>query len=136
MIQDGHEPRVLVTLNVNIQCDWFATILKKKFSPDDSAIMHNFPRVLRSVDDALLLLQFMNNTKFCIGNPDADFLDRWEHRSSTLYSGMLSCCRSLACENSIDYLLTCRQQGWIPRCLSSSWDHYHSPQSVCHLTVA
>ena len=34
MIQDGHEPRVVVTLNVNIQCDWFATILKKKFSPD------------------------------------------------------------------------------------------------------
>ena len=24
---------VTLTLNVNIQCDWFATILKKKFSP-------------------------------------------------------------------------------------------------------
>ena len=48
-------------LNVNVQCDWFATILKKKFSPEDSAIMHTLPGVLRSVDDALLLMQFINN---------------------------------------------------------------------------
>ena len=52
-IQDGHEPRAEVILNVNTQCDWFATILKKKFSPKDSAIMHTLPG---AVDDALLLM--------------------------------------------------------------------------------
>ena len=57
-IQGAHELSAEVILNVNVQCDWFATILKKKFSPEDSAIMHTLPRVLRSVDDALLLMQF------------------------------------------------------------------------------
>ena len=68
-----------MTLNVNVQCDLFVTILKKKFSPEDSAIMYTLPHVLRSVDDALLLLQLINNTKMCIGNPDADFVERWHH---------------------------------------------------------
>ena len=71
-------------------------------------LMYTFPRVLRSVDDPLLLMQFINNTMFCIGNPDVDFVERWQYRSSSLYSGMHTYCRSL-----IDSLGAGRKAGFI-----------------------
>lgn len=43
------------------------------------------PEMLTSASSVHSMLDYIDSTKVCIGNPDGKFLELWKHRSTTLH---------------------------------------------------
>lgn len=85
--QTSTVPRVdvVITLAVNDSLNWTLSALNISLNPALNSSLKNIASTIFAVSDILDLVKVLDSLKFCVGNPDAKFLEWFKHRSTTLH---------------------------------------------------
>lgn len=89
-VEFGSAAVVTITVNIDDGCQWSVNILDKCFQPGKGPLV-NLPLTLKSVSEVYSVVEFFSSTKFCIGNPDIDFVENWQKQQLSLYGSSGLC---------------------------------------------
>ena len=93
-VQDVMKPIVLMSVVVKDEMVWAVRILNSTFDINNFPMVNNIPPKLFSVSDVLNLVNVLDLSKFCIGNPDFSMVEHW-HQKRYSYNGTLHACKSM-----------------------------------------
>lgn len=75
----------IFTITIDQELKWIIVFKQQKLTVTRCHLLNDLPTILDSVSNVSCLLQFLDSTKYCIGNPDNHFIEIWKHRSLTLH---------------------------------------------------
>ena len=78
----GH---VILTLNVNAELKWTLYYLHHHLSAATTPLLSSLPDVTTSVTVVIQLIDTLDSSKYCVGNPDIKFIEHWQHKMTTLH---------------------------------------------------
>lgn len=66
-------PSVTFSLSIDVQCTWMLRLGESEISQEKCPLLRRFPSIFRCAEDVVQLLLQLDESEFCVGNPDGRF---------------------------------------------------------------
>ena len=99
-------------VSINQELQWSLSIQNKGISLDACTLLSCFSGVVNSVSKLRSILEVLDTTTVCMGNPDQDLVHQWHCNASSLhsFSGKCQVGDSVLC---LILFPICRKQSWM-----------------------
>ena len=99
LVSQGSGKATTIALSVVVDMDmqWCIHTLHRQLHVPMCSLLSGMPILLNSVDSVFTILNFLDNTKFCAGNPDKDLVAVWYQQMLSLHGCSGNCEPSSKC---------------------------------------
>ena len=89
----GKEAIIGMSVVVDIDFKWCIHTLQRPLHVSMYSFLSSLPMLMNSVDSVFKILNYLDSTKFCVGNPDKDLVAVWYQQMLSLQRGCVGNCK-------------------------------------------
>ena len=120
LIEQRNHATVCLVINSDMQ--WSVHTTHRQFSTHNCVLLSELPILLNSIDNVFKILERLDHTTFCAGNPDQDLVTLWYQQMFSLY-GCSGNCVAIQCNWCLNLYLKSyvgQQSGYLDHSLISN----------------
>jgi len=71
---------VTISLSINVELKWTLHYLQHQLKAANCPLLSSLPDTISSVAELMKMIETLDAAKYCVGNPDQEFVEYWQHR--------------------------------------------------------